>query len=229
MSPNSLTDIEQMKSENNLEGLAAALASPEDPELRKAAATALGSIGGNQAARALCLALNGADDALQSAVVDALSTIKDVNKILPELMDDPDEKVKTGAMLASLFLMGKRSRSKTTNKAEPGKPRPFLTKIVVFFLGVAIWVIPSLIIGGLSSLIRIGNEGVWVFFFMVWFVVAAVIAAKGWNMVFVNKRGERENSYKVVIVCLIAITFVGMIWVFYWTGMGALKLYFREE
>jgi hypothetical protein len=229
MSPYSLTDIEQMKSENNLEGLSAALASPEDPELRQAAAAALGSIGGEPAARALCLGLNGADDAQQSAIVDALSAIKDVNKILPELLEDPEEKVKTGAMLGTLFLMGKRSGSKPASKTKPGKPRPFLVKIVVFCLGVAIWVIPTLILSGLSSLLKIGNEGVWVFIFFVWFIVAAVIAAKGWNTVFVNKRGERENAYKVVIVCLIAITIIGMIWVFYWTGVGALKLYYREE
>jgi hypothetical protein len=225
MSTHTLTDIEKLKVDRNIEELGAALSNQEIPEIRQKAAEALGQIGGAQAVRSLVVRLPETDENVRSAIIQALTACKDSSKIVLELMKDPDEKTQRGAIEAAIYIIGNKNKTTSQPKGLQGS-QSFLIRLGIFLLGAVLWGIPWLMIALVS--LSTSDFG-WSFaLFLVGFVAMIIIAMKGWDRTFVDRAYNPVPIYKGIAVFAIMATIIGLIWVFYWTGKGALRLYYRE-
>jgi hypothetical protein len=211
-----VAQIEGGKEAGDVEGLIAALNDPHDVDVRSAAAETLGQIGGQRAVESLVGALSDPDARVRSAAALALSDCGDgaAAQPLQGLMDDPDEDVRRAAIQAIIRLAGTR----TDQRAREESPA-FSTRLVLFLLGAALWTIPFLffsLVTRYSSLLYVS---------LALSVLLLIVGMRGWDTVFVDKRGHASGIYKFAILMMFAFTGVGLIPVFYWTGKGALRIY----
>ena len=126
------------------------------------------------------------------------------------------------------------SNANSLKKASQGKKliesRSFLIKLGVFLLGVVLWCVPLLI----SVLIyMINSHSDWPGIVLwIGLIVAFGITVKGMGRTFVFRDGTPlppvlQQAYACVAVIAVMATIIGLIWVFSWTGRGALRLYYR--
>jgi hypothetical protein len=222
-------EIEQLKAQRNVGGLTGTLSQAQDADLRRAAVQALGELGGTEAARALVLALCDADDEVRAAAGRALRTYKskELSKTLQDMMSDPDPAASKAAVQGTLELLRQKS-STADNPPVPTSMSPRRLKVILFLVGAAAWFVVFVLAGILSAIAP--SSGALLFAWLVLPLVLIVMATRGWNVTFVDRRGHTsifETIYKGVIVFIIAITGIGMIWVCYWTGKTILRMWYR--
>lgn len=229
MTASTPVEIEQLKAQRDVAALAGTLSQAQDVTLRKAAAQALGEIKGNEAARALVLALCDDDNTVRVAAGGALRTYKskDLSNTLQAMMVDPDPAAREAAVQGMIELF----RQKSSAADVPGAAAsisPRRLKVILFLVGAAAWGAAFVLAGLLSAIAP--TSGVLLFAWMVLPIALIVMAARGWNVTFVDKRGDHtvfESIYKGIVVFFIACTGIGMLWVCYWTGKTLLRMWYR--
>jgi hypothetical protein len=222
-------EIEQFKAQRSIGALSGILSQAPEADLRRAAALALGELGGDEAARALVLALCDADDTVRAAAGRALRTFKskEISKTLQAMMSDPDPAARNAAIQGTLELF----RQKSTTADQPpiaASLSPRRLKVILFLVGAATWIATFILAGILSALAP--NSGVLLMAWMVLPIALIVLATQGWNVTFVDRRGNHsifESIYKGIVVMFIAATGIGMIWVCYWTGKTILQMWYH--
>jgi hypothetical protein len=205
-----MNTIEQFKSQRNVGELGDILAKAPNSVMRTAAAEALGDLGDHHGIRALIQALNDGDEKVRIAAEDALHKFKsgDLNRFTK----DPDEIVRTTAARIAAEV----------REAQPKVPAVQLwqRRIIVFLIGTTTWFIPLLLAALLSKAIP-QAAGFLGFVSLLITVILIIMAINGWNVRFTDRTGKTGaflSLYKSIIVSLIAITGVGLIVIWYWTG-----------
>lgn len=218
------SDIEQLKDQHDIDGLIALVNLPDcaDPR-RRAAVEALSQIGGADAADVLRYALRDPDAGVRAAAARGLGGCgdADVVKELQALADDPDESVRVAAIEGMLHMISRRNPSKPERESST-ESDVRKVKIACFLLGAVLWGL--VFFGGLGLAIELELGGVFVIVWLVLLLLLAAVAARGWDTRFVDKRGNTDTGYKLVIIIILACTGIGLIPVAYWTGRGVLRL-----
>jgi len=199
MAANDLTVIERMKGEGNVEGLVGALRDP--------------------------------DEAIRRAAIEALVTIADPRTpdLVMPLVSDPDLEVRAAALEAGL-----RARARWT-QAQPAPKEPtWWQKLALhtglFMAGAVAWTLALLFLGLMFSFQLAG---------VLVLLQAAIALApigflsflsiKGWNVRFVDKRGDPSTLYKVAVYFMFLFAGFGLLLSCYWTGKSLLRWYVNKQ
>jgi len=143
------------------------------------------------------------------------------------MMRDPDPAARNAALQGTLELFRQKSSAPDV-PAAASSMSPWRLKVTLFLVGAAAWLVTFGLAGVLSALAP--SAGVLTFAWMVLPVALIVLATRGWNVTFVDRRGQHsifETIYKGIVVLFIACTGIGMLWVCYWTGKTVLRMWYR--
>lgn len=213
----STAEVERMKEARDVEGLIEALSYQDDANVRRAAAEALGQVGGSQAAEALVAALRDPQEPVRKAAAEALGKVGDADtvKLLEPLVGDSDENVRRAALEAVIRIGGRK------REVKPSAVIGF--KIGFFLLGAILWAIAF----GLFSVGMKSDKVLWLALPLFFFLVH--LALKGWDWLSQYESGTYGWFLKVMAFVLLACTFIGMIPVCYWTGKAVARWYYNRR
>ncbi len=204
-----LNDVELMKHQKNVEGLSAALACRDDAPLRKAAADALGQIGGKRASQILASALVDPEESVRQAVIDALVKIgkADSAVLVEAVFKHPDEAVRKAGTDVVMRMMTQRGG--TASRSQPA-PKSGSKGPVAFFNAMTM-----ALQGGETQYTLTGSQwiqilairlGVTVLGAVLWAASAAVIMAIAGSSKSVS---SRDQNPIVMIIALIPFLVAG--------------------
>ncbi len=222
MELHNIAGVERMKEARDVEGLIGALSYQDDANVRRAAAEALGQVGGSQAAEALVAALRDPDESVRKAAVEALGKVGDANtaKLLEPLVRDPDENVQRVALEAAIRIGGRK------REVKPSAVIGF--KIGFFLLGAVLWAIDF---GLLFWGVKFDNvlcNALWLLSFPLFFFLI-YLGLKGWDWLSQYESGTYEWGFKVMVFMFLVVTVIGMIPICYWTGKAVARWYYNRR
>jgi len=177
-------------------------------------------------------ALRSADEATRQAAIEALVAAREprIMDLMTPLTEDPDEKVRAAALQVMLGAYAQRTGAKPA-KERAGQDREltrwqkFGVHVGMFLAGAVMWgvalgfliLMASLKLGGLTWLAVI------IGLVPLIFVIARSI--EGWDLVYVNKRGEPDRGYKVGVYLFFLFAGFGILLSCYWSGRALLRGY----
>jgi hypothetical protein len=145
----------------------------------------------------------------------------------------PDPKVRIDSLSAIMKLRkirpspGAVSRPAAASRPQPGASAglgaAWMSYVGIFLLGTALWAAALSFLFSAGPAVSRDSSGIAAVIFVAPVLVVGAMGLAGWDWLSQYKSGTYGNFIKFMAFWFIALTGIGMIFVAFWTGKGALR------